>query len=230
MLGDASLFADGHGPSSSRRLCAKPLFGPGCPYGPAGQFRRPLPNGPRSAITADRGLVNSTSARTQIHPALFAAGQLVGQLRRAGISVSGHPGVGRAPRSSQVLATTSSPTVAQMAALTNRPSDDYAAEMIFRVLGARTSGAGSRASGAAAVSRIITRRFGIRPRSYNGSGESGLNRTSPRDLVRLLVGMTKQPVARQFANSLPVVGRSGTLRIAFAAPSPRAAVRPRTGP
>ena len=136
VLGDASLFADGHGPSFSQRLCAKPLFGSGCPYGPAGKFRRPLPNGPRSAVTADRGLVNSTSTRTQIHPALFAAGQLVGQLRRAGISVTGHPGVGRAPRSSQVLATTSSPTVAQMAALTNRPSDDYAAEMIFRVLGA----------------------------------------------------------------------------------------------
>jgi serine-type D-Ala-D-Ala carboxypeptidase/endopeptidase (penicillin-binding protein 4) len=211
VLGDSSLFADGPGRSFSLLLCSKPLFGPGCPYGPAGKFTRPLPNGPRSAVTVDRGLLNSTSAKTQTHPALFAARQLVGQLRRAGISVTGHPGAGRAPRSSRVLATTSSPTVAQLAALTNKPSDNYAAEMMFRVLGARRSGTGSRASGAAAVSRIIARRFGIRPRIYNGSGESRLNRTSPRELARLLIGMSKQPVASQFESSLPVVGRSGTL-------------------
>jgi serine-type D-Ala-D-Ala carboxypeptidase/endopeptidase (penicillin-binding protein 4) len=211
VLGDSSLFADGPGRSFSLLLCSKPLFGPGCPYGPAGKFTRPLPNGPRSAVPADRGLLNSTSAKAQTHPALFAARQLVEQLRRAGISVTGHPGSGRAPRSSRVLATTSSPTVAQLAALTNKPSDNYAAEMMFRVLGARSSGTGSRASGAAAVSAIIARRFGIRPRIYNGSGESRLNRTSPRELVRLLIGMSKQPVASQFESSLPVVGRSGTL-------------------
>ena len=211
MLGDQSLFTDGFGQPFSLLLCAKPLFGRGCPYGPAGTFTRSLPNGPRSSVTVDRGLVNRTSARTQTHPALFAAGQLVGQLRRVGISVTGHPGVGRAPRTSRVLATTSSPTVAQLTTLTNKPSDNYAAEMLFRVLGARASGTGSRATGAAAVSRVIARRLGIRPRIYDGSGQSGRNRTTPRELVRLLVGMSRQPVARQFQSSLPVVGRSGTL-------------------
>ncbi len=211
VLGDASLFSDGPGRSFDLLLCSKPLFGPGCPYGPAGKFTRPLPNGPRSAVTADRGLLNSTSARSQTHPALFAARQLVAQLKRAGVTVTGHPGVGRTPRSSRVVASTSSPTVTQLAALTNQPSDNYAAEMLFRVLGARRSGTGSRASGAAAVSAIIARRFGIRPRIYNGSGESGLNRTSPRELVRLLIGMSRQPTAGQFESSLPVVGRSGTL-------------------
>ena len=210
VLGDASLFNDGPGKPFSLLLCSKPLFGPGCPYGPAGNFTRPLPNGPRSAVTADRGLVNNTNANTQTHPALYAARQLVGQLTRAGITVTGHPGVGRTPRSSQVLASTSSPSVARLVALTNKPSDNYAAEMLFRVLGARSSGTGSRASGAAAVSRLIARRFGIHPRIYNGSGESRLNRTSPRQIVRLLVGMSKQPVASQFQSSLPVVGRSGT--------------------
>ena len=211
VLGDQSLFTDGFGQPSSLLLCAKPLFGRGCPYGPAGTFTRSLPNGPRSSVTVDRGFVNRTSARTQTHPALFAAGQLVGQLRRVGISVTGHPGVGRAPRTSRVLATTSSPTVAQLTTLTNKPSDNYAAEMMFRVLGARASGTGSRATGAAAVSRVIARRLGIRPRIYDGSGQSGRNRTTPRELVRLLVGMSRQPVARQFQSSLPVVGRSGTL-------------------
>ena len=211
VLGDQSLFTDGYGQPFSQVLCAKPLFGRGCPYGPAGTFTRSLPNGPRSAVAVDRGLVNRTSARTQTHPALFAAGQLVGQLRRVGISVTGHPGVGRTPRASRVLATTSSPTVAQLTTLTNKPSDDYAAETLFRVLGARASGGGSRATGAAAVSRVIARRLGIRPRIYDGSGQSGRNQTTPRELVRLLVGMSRQPVARQFQNSLPVVGRSGTL-------------------
>ena len=211
VLGDQSLFTDGFGQPFSQVLCAKPLFGRGCPYGPAGTFTRSLPNGPRSAVTVDRGLVNRTSARTQTHPALFAAGQLVWQLRRVGISVTGHPGVGRTPRASRVLATTSSPTVAQLTTLTNKPSDNYAAEMLFRVLGARASGTGSRATGAAAVSRVIARRLGIRPRIYDGSGQSGRNQTTPRELVRLLVGMSRQPVARQFQSSLPVVGRSGTL-------------------
>ena len=99
----------------------------------------------------------------------------------------------------------------QLAALTNKPSDNYAAEMLFRVLGARRSGTGLARLGRRRRQRLIARRFGIRPRIYNGSGESGLNRTSPRELVRLLIGMSRQPIAGQFESSLPVVGRSGTL-------------------
>jgi D-alanyl-D-alanine carboxypeptidase/D-alanyl-D-alanine-endopeptidase (penicillin-binding protein 4) len=131
-------------------------------------------------------------------------------LRRSGIRVARAAGEGRTPRGARVLATTRSPDVARLALMTNHPSDNYAAETLFRVLGARFEGSGSRAGGARVVRREIARRFGLRPTIFNGSGESPRNRTSPREVVGLLTAMQRRPERRAFERSLSVVGRSGT--------------------
>ena len=43
VLADASLFGDNGGSEFGLVLCRNPLFGPRCPYGPAGRFERPIP-------------------------------------------------------------------------------------------------------------------------------------------------------------------------------------------
>lgn len=209
VLADAALFTDNGGVEFDFVLCPDPLFGPGCPYGPAA-FERPMPNGPRTPVSFNRGLENSASARPQRNPVVRSAQELARAMRRAGIRVDGVSRAGRTPRAARVLAVTRSPTVGRLALLTNHPSDNYAAETLFRVLGARVGGSGSRAGGDRAVSREIARRFGVRPAIHNGSGESPLNRTSPREVVALRTGLQRSSVRRSFERSLSIVGRTGT--------------------
>ena len=211
VLGDESLFSDNGGPDFDLVLCPNPLFGPGCPYGPAGALERPIPNGPRGPVSFNRGLVNGRSAKAQRDPARFAAAELIRTLRRRGIRVTGRAGARRTPRRARTLASTRSSQVAQLVKLINRPSDNYAAETLFRVLGARLAGAGSRAGGARAVAREIRGRFGLRPRVHTGSGETLFDRTSPREVVGLLTAMRRRPEGASFERSLSIAGRSGTL-------------------
>lgn len=208
VLGDASLFRDNGGTPFELVLCAKPLFGRGCPYGTKGMLERPIPNGPRTPIGFDRGLRSANQPKAQRRPATFAAQRLASALRAAGIRVDGRSGAATTPARARSLVATRSPEVGRLAALINRPSDNYAAEMMFRLLGARMADKGSRAGGARAVSRTIARRFGIAPKIESGSGETLEDRTSPREVVRLLSGMRASP---DFARSLSLAGRNGTL-------------------
>ena len=211
VFADASLFSDNGGTPFELVLCRDPLFGRDCPYGPAGKFERPIPNGPRTPIGFNRGLRSATGPEPQRRPATFAARRLVRALRDAGISVDGRAGAARTPARARALAATRSPAVARLAALINRPSDNYAAETMFRLVGALVDAKGSRAGGARVVSRTIARRFRIAPAIRTGSGETLLDRTSPRELVQLLIGMRARPEGRAFVRSLSLAGRNGTL-------------------
>jgi serine-type D-Ala-D-Ala carboxypeptidase/endopeptidase (penicillin-binding protein 4) len=53
--------------------------------------------------------------------------------------------------------------------------------------------------------------FGLRPRVADGSGLSRSNRTTPRQVVRLLQHMAGDQAGPAFETSLAVAGRSGTL-------------------
>jgi serine-type D-Ala-D-Ala carboxypeptidase/endopeptidase (penicillin-binding protein 4) len=211
VFGDASLYSDNGGTPFELVLCPDPLFGRDCPYGPAGRLERPIPNGPRTPIGFNRGLRSEMGARAQRRPASFAARGLIRAMRAAGIRVTGGPGAARTPRPARTLAASRSARIARLAALINRPSDNYAADSMLRLIGARVIGDGSGAAGARAVKRSIRRRFGIRPDIESGSGETIRDRTSPRELVRLLIGMRERPEGRAFARSLSHAGRNGTL-------------------
>lgn len=212
VFADASAFPGGRGFDFPLVLCADPLFGPGCPYGPAGHLERPIPNGPRTAISTNRGLRDATSAAPQRRPVRFAARTLRAALRHRGIEVAGRAGVATTPRRARSLAATRSPAMARVVTLVNRPSDNFAADTLQRVLGLRLGGRGSRAAGARAISDEMARRFEVHPAIVTGSGETTGDATSPRDLVRLLIGMRSTPVSAAFAHSLSLAGRNGTLR------------------
>ena len=209
VYGDASLFSDGTGTPFELVLCKQPLFGRGCPYGPAGRLERLLPWGPRTAISFDRGLANATSARPQQRPAQFAAQVLIDRLKADGVRVDGGAGARAAPTLVTPIAQTQSPRMSRLAALINRPSDNYAADVLLRDLGARLERQGSGAAGAIAVTDMM-RRFGLHPQLVTGSGESVRDLDSPRDVVGLLRLMHRRPEAAAFAHSLSQAGRNGS--------------------
>jgi D-alanyl-D-alanine carboxypeptidase/D-alanyl-D-alanine-endopeptidase (penicillin-binding protein 4) len=167
--------------------------------------------GPLSALSFNRGLATESGGGFQRRPATYAAAQLTLALRARGVTVSGAPGERATPAAARELAREPSPPMSTLIALTNRPSDNFLAEMLIKDLGASFLHRGTTAAGAAVV-RGRMAQLGIHPRPADGSGLSRANRTTPRDVVRLLTAMDHSaPVASAFRNSLSVAGRSGTL-------------------
>jgi D-alanyl-D-alanine carboxypeptidase/D-alanyl-D-alanine-endopeptidase (penicillin-binding protein 4) len=209
VYGDGSLFTDGPGNPFDLIICPQPLFGPACPYGPSGGLERLLPWGPRTAISFDRGLLNSTSATPQKRPDRFAAQALIDALKADGVRVEGSAGEGLTPTLVTPIAQTKSARMSWLVTLINRPSDNYAADVLLRDLGASLEGQGSGAAGVLAVDETV-RPLGLHPHMVSGSGESVQDLDSPRDLVRLLRLMGKGPDATGFEHSLTQVGHSGS--------------------
>jgi len=111
-----------------------------------------------------------------------------------------------------LVADAESPPLASLAAATNVPSDNFYAEMLVKVLGARQGVGGTTRAGLAVVRGALRVRIGIAPRLADGSGLSRANRTSARELVTLLAAMPATPAGPAFSASLARPGRSGTLR------------------
>jgi D-alanyl-D-alanine carboxypeptidase/D-alanyl-D-alanine-endopeptidase (penicillin-binding protein 4) len=75
----------------------------------------------------------------------------------------------------------------------------------------RFGGAGSIQAGAKVIAQVIAS-FGLHPAIVDGSGLSRSDRSSPGQVVALLRTMWNTPVGRTLADSLPVVGVSGTVQ------------------
>ena len=164
--------------------------------------------GELAGLAIDRGLVRG---RFQRAPALIAARALATALRRRDVRVTGRTQVAAAPAGARTLATISSPPMSELISLTNLPSDNLYAETLLKALGARFGAGGTTAAGVAVV-RDQLASFGLYPRVVDGSGLARSDLTTPRQVVGLLERMDGAPVATVFRRSLPVPGRSGTLR------------------
>lgn len=166
--------------------------------------------GQLSALAYDRGFANWRWSAFQRDPPRFAARKFAAALRTAGVAVPSHTSisVGVTPAHASPLAAVDSPPLSTLIGLTNTWSDDFFAEMLLKNLGADFGGAGSTAAGAQVVRRELARTFGIKPRFDDGSGLSRYDRTTPRQVVRLLEALaSNQP----FVDSLAVAGETGTL-------------------
>jgi D-alanyl-D-alanine carboxypeptidase/D-alanyl-D-alanine-endopeptidase (penicillin-binding protein 4) len=158
-----------------------------------------------SALTFNRGF--SKDGR----PAAQAARQFAKTLRFKGIRVDGRSGAGTAPNSVSELGSVDSPQMRDLIRLTNVPSDNFLAETLVKDLGATFAESGTTASGVGVV-RAHLATFGLHPAIVDGSGLSRADRTTPRQVVRLLAIMHAQKVAGAFEGSLAVAGRTGTIR------------------
>jgi D-alanyl-D-alanine carboxypeptidase/D-alanyl-D-alanine-endopeptidase (penicillin-binding protein 4) len=166
--------------------------------------------GPLSALAFNHGRTGKRRPYWQRTPAWFAADQFTKALRRAGVKVTRKPRAGLLPAGMTPLATWTSPPMATIVRWMNQPSDNFIAETLLKGLGAKFGEVGSTAAGSAVVSSTV-RRFGVAPAVVDGSGLSRYDRTTPRQVVRLLAGMDASEVAEEFDASLAVVGRNGTL-------------------
>jgi serine-type D-Ala-D-Ala carboxypeptidase/endopeptidase (penicillin-binding protein 4) len=166
--------------------------------------------GPLSGLSYDSGLANGHYAK---NPELVAARALRGKLRRLGVRVVG--GVGRADLAAPVLhgpplAAVESAEIRDLIAATNKPSNNFFAEMLLKRLAARSGTRGTTHRGARDVERFA-HRLGTGVRMEDGSGLSRRNRASPRQVGRLLVAMDRRPDAVPYRNSLPLAGEEGTI-------------------
>jgi serine-type D-Ala-D-Ala carboxypeptidase/endopeptidase (penicillin-binding protein 4) len=167
--------------------------------------------GPLSAMSFNRGLATESGRGYQRSPAAFSAAKLDAALARRHIAVRGKPKAGRVPRDVQRLAAVNSPTMARLVQLTNKPSDNFFAEMLLKALPLTSHAKGTTKTGTRLAARF-TRRIGGRPsRLVDGSGLSRANRASPYRVAKLLLAMRKRDEYRAFYNSLSIAGRDGTL-------------------
>jgi len=184
---------------------------------------------PLSALVTDRAREGS---KTSTRPALQAAERLRGALREAGVAVAGRARPGRASPAAEPLAGTSSRPLARMLRAVNADSDNFAAEMLLKHLGALETGRGTSAAGAAAVTDVL-REAGIPLRRVviaDGSGLSLLDRLTVETLAGILVASWEDPVLRGvFLSTLAVSGKRGTLERRLRGPAVAGRVVAKTG-
>jgi D-alanyl-D-alanine carboxypeptidase/D-alanyl-D-alanine-endopeptidase (penicillin-binding protein 4) len=197
--------------------------------GPESGYRTSSYVGPLSALAYNRGLASERGFSFQTNPPAFAATRLTAALERRGIDVARRPKEGRTPAGAQVIASADSLPMARLARITNKPSDNYFAEMLNKAIGLQASGRGTTARGAAAVAGFA-RRLGAPARIVDGSGLSRANRASPRRVVRLLSAMQRhEDEFPAFFGSLAVAGRDGTLASRMRRGPARGRCRGKTG-
>jgi D-alanyl-D-alanine carboxypeptidase/D-alanyl-D-alanine-endopeptidase (penicillin-binding protein 4) len=210
VVGDESRFDTRRGPPSSR-------------YRTSGYV------GPLGALIYDRGRTGVRAPYFQVSPAKFAAEAFARALKREGIKVVvGDSGAGRTPAFATSLATWKSPTMAELARRSNVPSDNFIAEMLIKVVAATPEEPGTTSAGARIV-RSTLAALGLSPQVADGSGLSRSNRTTPRQVVKLLTRLAEGELYEPFEASLAVAGRTGTLRDRMRRSAARDRCRGKTG-
>ncbi len=111
-------------------------------------------------------------------------------------------------------------------------SHNLYAEMLLRVLGARTvEGLGATKTGIAALEEFLTK-TGTSKNAVclrDGSGLSRKNLVTPESIVRLLQYMDKHPYGRLFSDALPIAGVDGTLKNRMLQSPAAGRIRAKTG-
>ncbi len=196
--------------------------------GPESGYGTSIWVGPLSALAYNRGLGDESGSSFQTNPPQFAAARLDRALERRGISVRRRPAVGPTPAGADVLASVDSPPMSQLVRITNKPSDNFAAEMLLKGLGRQATGVGTTGAGARFAARFATE-LGARARLRDGSGLSRGNRASPYRVVRLLEAMAGRDEFDAWYASLPIAGRDGTLGTRMRGGPARGRCRAKTG-
>lgn len=184
--------------------------------------------GPLSGLSFNSGYRSSRGGGFAADPAKLAAAKLAASLRRVGIGIRGRVALAATPLTAVPLASVSSPTMAQLAETTNVDSNNFFAEMLIKLLGARFGGAGTTAAGAAVIQRFA-RSLGTNVHAVDGSGLTRTNRARPSDVVRLLDSMHGNPAADAFIQGLPLIGREGTVANRAHGTAAEARCRTKTG-
>lgn len=167
--------------------------------------------GPLSGLAFNSGFRGTTSSSGfAADPARLAASKLARSLKRAGIGLPSQVALRPAPPGAERVAIVRSPTLDRIVGTTDVWSDNFFAEMLIKLLGARLGGAGTTAAGASVV-EAFARAHGSGVHAVDGSGLTRSNRASPRQVVSLLLAMRREPVGEDFVHDLALAGKEGTV-------------------
>jgi len=167
--------------------------------------------GPLSGLAFNSGFSGSTSASGfSADPAKLAASKLVGSLRKAGAQLPAQVALRPTPPNAERVALVRSPTLDRIVNLTDVYSDNFFAETLIKLLGAEFGGAGTTAAGANVV-EAFARAHGSTVQAVDGSGLTRSNRSSPREVVDLLLGMQGDEAGEEFIQDLALAGQEGTV-------------------
>lgn len=163
--------------------------------------------GPLSALSFNHGY---DKYGFQTSPVKYAATWLRTALRKVGVPPGHAAAPSRAPSDAAIVARTESMPMAGLVRLTNKDSDNFFAETLLKVVGKRASGSGTTAAGARAAT-ATARQAGARVSMIDGSGLDRADRSSPRDVARLLMWSRKREYYSALEASLPIAGVDGSL-------------------
>jgi D-alanyl-D-alanine carboxypeptidase/D-alanyl-D-alanine-endopeptidase (penicillin-binding protein 4) len=136
-----------------------------------------------SALTFDHNVVNGR----RIHdPELRAATSLTVQLERRGIRVRGRPGAGSPQRNLSPVAEIRSRPLKALLARMDRPSDNYYAEVLGKMLAADVAGPPGTIAKASSTTERFTDAHGADFTLFDSSGLSYANRVTADGIVDLL--------------------------------------------
>jgi D-alanyl-D-alanine carboxypeptidase/D-alanyl-D-alanine-endopeptidase (penicillin-binding protein 4) len=164
---------------------------------------------------------------------VFAAVTLAQALSDFGIELTGQVKIGPPPAGALwVVAEHQSSPLSEVCALSNKDSNNFVADTIFKTLGGERFGLpGTLAKGARAVGEWLSL-LGLDPahvKIINGSGLTHENRVTPKDLSRLLLSLYHDiQLAPEFLQTLAIGGIDGTIHYRFHGPSV-GLVRAKTG-
>ncbi|HEX3325141.1 MAG TPA: D-alanyl-D-alanine carboxypeptidase/D-alanyl-D-alanine-endopeptidase [Solirubrobacterales bacterium] len=166
--------------------------------------------GPLSGLSFNSGYSSAAGGSFAADPAETAAATLAQSLRSAGVRVSTSVALATAPPASTELAKVESPPLTEIINTTDVYSDNFFAEMLIKLLGARFGGAGTTAAGARVVEQFAGA-HGSGVHAVDGSGLTRSGRASPAQIVGLLRAMRGTPAGEELIQDMALAGHEGTV-------------------
>jgi len=169
-------------------------------------------------------------------PPLYLATVLTEEMRRAGIRLDGKVRLARragnflGPKDPRVHIIHTS-NLRDTIKVTNKRSQSFYAEQLFKRTGAACFGLGTFASGAKAAAAFLSR-AGIKPGSCviaDGGGLSRASRVSPRQFTAVLKHAYSAPYGKDYVDSLARSGIDKSLKKRLAEPAYRGRIAGKTG-
>jgi len=163
---------------------------------------------PLSALVVNKAFTSDNPPAVAVSPPTHAATVLAEQLRARGVTVGG-TGTGKAPAGTTRVTSTESLPLSDIVAEILQNSDNMAAEMLVKEMGARPGTPGTTAAGLSAVADRLRQLAGVTPEEVATVDGSGLDRGDKVTCSVLQRVVAQSPPA--LAAGLPVAGRNGTL-------------------
>jgi D-alanyl-D-alanine carboxypeptidase/D-alanyl-D-alanine-endopeptidase (penicillin-binding protein 4) len=169
--------------------------------------------GPSEWVAPLSGLVFGGSTYAG-DPAKDAGKAFRNALRAEGVKVGRKVKVRKIPgklRKRDPIGLHESDRMAKLVAATNKPSNNFYAEMLLKGVDAADGDKGTTRGGVKEIERYA-RSVGSKVSARDGSGLTASNRSSPKDIVKLFAGTRRDgDVGKALYDSLSIAGQDGTL-------------------